>query len=152
MNRIVALALPALAIVLTLTACSDDDSASGANATAPAEATSTAMPTPEAASATPSPATTAAASPASNIQTITLNVSGGKVTGDTGRAQVKLGAAVDVAVTADVADEVHIHGYDLMVDTIPGKTVHKQFVARIPGVFEIELEQSKTQLTRLQVQ
>ncbi len=39
-----------------------------------------------------------------------------------------------------------------MVDTIPGKTVHKQFVAKIPEVFEIELEQSKTQLTRLQVQ
>jgi heme/copper-type cytochrome/quinol oxidase subunit 2 len=90
--------------------------------------------------------------PAGNVRTITLAVARGKVTGDTGRVDVKLGTTVDVAVTADVAQEVHIHGYDLHVDTVPGQTVHKQFVANIPGVFTIELEQTSTTLTRLQVQ
>jgi heme/copper-type cytochrome/quinol oxidase subunit 2 len=79
-------------------------------------------------------------------------VAGGKVSGDTGRVVVKTGTQVDVAVTADVAQEVHIHGYDLMVDTVPGQTVHKVFTASIPGVFVIELEQSRRELTRLQVQ
>jgi heme/copper-type cytochrome/quinol oxidase subunit 2 len=65
---------------------------------------------------------------------------------------VELGSTVEVVVTADVAQEVHIHGYDLHVDTVVGQPVTKEFVASTPGVFEVELEQSKTLLTRLQVQ
>jgi hypothetical protein len=47
---------------------------------------------------------------------------------------------------------VHVHGYDLTVDTVPGQPVTVEFTADIPGVFEVELEESKLPLTRLQVQ
>lgn len=147
MNRTAALGLPALALALALTGCSSDSTKTSARST-PTQAAPGAAPSSAAASTSPS----TSAATGTGVQTITLNVAGGKVSGDTGRARVKLGSTVDVAVTADVAEEVHIHGYDLMVDTVPGQTVHKQFVAKLPGVFEIELEQSKTQLTRLQVQ
>lgn len=99
----------------------------------------------------PTPSTGgSAATPA--VRVVALTVAGGKVSGDTGRVVVATGTRVDVAVTADVAQEVHIHGYDLMVDTVPGSTVHRTFTASIPGVFVIELEQSRRELARLQVQ
>lgn len=92
-----------------------------------------------------------AAPSARSVQTVTLVVQGGRVTGDTGRVQVSLGSTVDLQVNADVAQQVHVHGYDLTVDTIPNETVDKQFVATLAGFFEVELEPSKTPLTRLQV-
>jgi hypothetical protein len=85
-------------------------------------------------------------------QVIALTVTEGTVSGATGRVPVPLGSTVRVQVTADVADEVHVHGYDLMTDTVPGQPVTIEFKADIPGVFEVELEQSKLPLTRLQVQ
>lgn len=84
--------------------------------------------------------------------TIELTVVGGEVSGDTGRVEVAAGEPVSLTVTADVADEVHVHGYDLLVDTVPGQPAQLSFVADTPGVFEIELEGAGTLLTRLQVQ
>jgi hypothetical protein len=93
-----------------------------------------------------------AASRAGTAQVIDLTVTGGKVSGATGRVLVKLGSTVRMQVTADVTEEVHVHGYDLMKETVPGQPVTIEFTANIPGVFEVELEQSKLPLTRLQVQ
>jgi heme/copper-type cytochrome/quinol oxidase subunit 2 len=83
---------------------------------------------------------------------IALVVTAGDVSGATGRVVVELGSEVRIEVTADVVDEVHVHGYDLTVDTVPGRAVITEFTADIPGVFEVELEESKLPLTQLQVQ
>ena len=85
-------------------------------------------------------------------QVIAVAVTAGDVSGATGRVVVELGSEVRIEVTADVVDEVHVHGYDLTVDTVPGRPVIVEFTADIPGVFEIELEESKLPLTQLQVQ
>jgi len=55
-------------------------------------------------------------------------------------------------VTADRADEVHVHGYDRMVDVEPGKPAVLEFTANLPGVFEVELEEASLKLVELQVQ
>ena len=47
---------------------------------------------------------------------------------------------VRIVVTSDVADEVHVHGYDLKADVGPGLPGTVQFQATIPGTFEVELE------------
>lgn len=63
-----------------------------------------------------------------------------------------LGTPVTVSVTSDVADEIHVHGYDRKgrIPTVGG-TGLVSFTANTPGVFEVELEQSKLHLVQLQV-
>jgi hypothetical protein len=148
-------ALVLTAALAVLTACGSNAPSGGAASTAPSAASSSAPSTgteqPTSTEQTAS-AGSSAASQAGAAQVIALTVTAGDVSGDTGRVDVGLGSPVRIEVTADVADEVHVHGYDLMVDTVPGQPVTVEFTADIPGVFEVELEGSKLPLTRLQVQ
>ncbi|MDQ5856588.1 MAG: hypothetical protein M3302_09865 [Actinomycetota bacterium] len=102
---------------------------------------------PGGASAGPAPAPVGPA-----IQTISITVRGGQVTGDTGRVTVPLGTRVTISVTSDVADEIHVHGYDRKGEiSTAGGTGSVSFTASTPGVFEVELEEAKLQLVQLQV-
>jgi len=76
---------------------------------------------------------------------------GGAVTGD-GRVSVKLGEQVTIRVVSDVAEEVHVHTYDVAADLGPGLPGGVTFVADIPGVHEVELEGSHLRLLSLEVQ
>jgi hypothetical protein len=84
-------------------------------------------------------------------QRVEVQVSGGRVTGDTGRVPVAAGEHVTLVITSDVADEVHVHGYDLETELSPGKPAEVAFDATIPGVFEVELHEAGTVLLSLQV-
>ncbi|WP_436792718.1 hypothetical protein [Actinospongicola halichondriae] len=81
---------------------------------------------------------------------IEVTVDGGEVAGG-GRTKVALGDPVTIRVTSDVADHIHLHGYDVMVDVAAGETVDLTFDATIPGVFEVELEESGLQLLELEI-
>lgn len=67
------------------------------------------------------------------------------------KIQVKRGEPVRFTVSSDVADEIHVHGYDLKRDVPAGGSVTFKFPARIDGVFEIELEGRKQQIAELRV-
>jgi hypothetical protein len=54
-------------------------------------------------------------------------------------------------VTSDVADEIHVHGYDLSTDVEAGGTAEVKFVADVPGIFEVELEEAVIPLVELEV-
>lgn len=54
-------------------------------------------------------------------------------------------------VTADVSDEVHVHGYDVFADVAPEAPAELTLTADIPGIFEVELESSGLVLFDLQV-
>ena len=54
-------------------------------------------------------------------------------------------------VTADIVDEVHLHGYDKLVDTIANKAVEIVFKADASGVFEVELEKKGLKLVEIEV-
>jgi hypothetical protein len=147
--------LPALALIgalAVLTACGSDAPSSGAASTAPSAASSSGSSTGTEQTTSTGQTAGAGTSQAGAAQVIALTVTAGDVSGATGRVDVDLGSEVRIEVTADVADEVHVHGYDLMVDTVPGRPVTVDFTADVPGVFEVELEESKLPLTRLQVQ
>ena len=103
-------------------------------------------------STTAAPAQTPSGRTDDGAQEVSLTVSGGAVAGDTGRVRVELGSRVRVTVLADVADEVHVHGYDVSADTAAGRPATLELVADQPGVFEVELERARVLLTRLQVQ
>jgi len=87
-----------------------------------------------------------------DAQAISLTVTGGEVTGDTGRVEVPLGTTVRLSITSDAPDEVHVHGFELTQAVSPGQTTQLEFVADQTGVFEVELHDAGTVLTRLQVQ
>ena len=97
-------------------------------------------------------ASASAKPPASSaVRTLNVKVRGGKVTGDTGRIVVATGTPIVLSVSSDVADEIHVHGYDRKANIPAGATAAVTFVANTPGVFEVELENSKLQLLQLQV-
>ncbi len=150
---------------LLVAACGDDDDESTAVGTA---STTTAAAIDDGATTTAVPAgddvaestldgsseTTTAAPASGDLLTstvIVIDVAGGEVTGG-GRYRVAVGSAVTVQITADVADEVHVHGYDLTTDTVPGEVASMTFTADIPGVFEVELEAAGLPLFELEVQ
>ena len=101
--------------------------------------------TPPADTATPS------AAPTSDAHTIEVEVKDGKPVGGVQREEVELGEQVRIVVTSDVADEVHVHGYDETVDLQAGGESSLEFTADIPGVFIVELEERKELILELEV-
>jgi hypothetical protein len=67
------------------------------------------------------------------------------------RESVKKGDRVVLVVKSDVADEIHVHGYDIMRDVTAGGTARLPFTATLPGVFEVELEDHGVQIAELTV-
>ena len=124
----------------------DNEQASTTTAvTAPATTTTEAPP----ATTEAPPATTTEAGPAP-VQ-LDVVVVGGQPKGGIVRESVDLDSAVVLTVTSDVADEVHVHGYDLMADVAPGAPATIRFTADAPGRFEIELENTGVQIAELEV-
>ena len=64
---------------------------------------------------------------------------------------VTQGARVRILVHADVSDEVHFHGYDLMADVTPDEPARIDFVANAAGVYEVELEDRGEPLFELEI-
>ena len=73
-------------------------------------------------------------------------------TGRIVRETVQKNDRVVLVITSDVADEVHLHGYDVTRDVSAGGTVRLPFTASLPGRFEVELEDRGAQIADLTVQ
>ena len=67
------------------------------------------------------------------------------------RARAKKDDPILLVVRSDVADEVHVHGYDFSSTVGPGKPVRMQFRATLTGRFEIELENRGKPIAQLTV-
>ncbi len=80
-----------------------------------------------------------------------IRVEGGKPVGGIERIAVSKGDRVRFSVTSDVADEVHVHGYDFHKNVAKDGTARFDFPATISGSFEIELESRKEQIASLEV-
>jgi predicted small secreted protein len=83
--------------------------------------------------------------------TIEISVANGKVEPPTHRQEVAKGDTVKLVVTTDEADEVHVHGVDIEKETTPGKPVTITFVAKDPGIYEVETHESGLQLVQIEV-
>jgi FtsP/CotA-like multicopper oxidase with cupredoxin domain len=64
---------------------------------------------------------------------------------------VTQGDRVRILVHADVSDEVHFHGYDLMADVTPDEPARIDFVANAAGAYEVELEDLGEPLFELEI-
>jgi hypothetical protein len=149
------LALAAFAVAVLLVAGCGDDSTDAvattdtvATTTAPEPVTTTAVTTtaPEPTTTAPEPATTT-----SGPTTITIVVKNAVPDGGIKRAIVDKGDSVVLVVRSDVADEVHLHGYNLSTDVPAGGVGRIRFVATVPGRFEAELEQRGVKIADLTV-
>jgi cytoskeletal protein RodZ len=81
----------------------------------------------------------------------TIRVVNGQPEGGVKTVSFKKGDQVRLKVRSDVADEIHVHGYDLKKDVTAGGSVQFNFKATIEGRFEVELENAGTQIANLEV-
>jgi hypothetical protein len=134
------LLVPALALTASITACAGSDPA-------PETAPPATRPSSPAASLAPSPTP----SPKSDALVVEIDYAGGKVTGAEQRVPVKLGQQVVLRFTSDVTEEIHVHGYDLYADLVPGQPAEIAFKATLPGSWEVELHDAGKPLYQLRV-
>lgn len=85
------------------------------------------------------------------VQTITVDAVDGTPVGGVRRVEVDAGSVVALMVASDIAEEVHVHGYDILRAVSDGHPAHFAFTASIPGVFEVEFEGSGRLLLLLEI-
>ena len=81
--------------------------------------------------------------------TVEASFADGVVTAPSDRVAVALGDIVEIVISSDVAEEIHVHGYDIVLDVGAGESVILRFTAEVPGIFEVELEESGLLLLEL---
>jgi plastocyanin len=154
----------AVALLLTgLAACSDGSDEKGSETTTsaptagPSSSTTATSSAGSSASALASARTTAAASsptaaagPAADV-VVKISVRGRDVTPAPGRQTVAAGDRVQLIVTTDTANTLHIHGVEIEKPTKPGIPLSVEFVAKDPGVYAVELHEPELLLMQLVV-
>ena len=84
-------------------------------------------------------------------QVVEVHIVDGRPEGGSNRVSVELGTTVAVRITSDTVDEVHVHGYDIVRTLSADSTIEFAFTASIPGVFEVELEESGRLVVELEI-
>ena len=137
-----------LAVAGFVLASGSDDETSGSDTAAE---TATTAPTGTSGVGTTETQTTPEPKPKPRPRFTRVVVAGGQPRGGVKRIRVNAGERVRLIFQSDVADHVHIHGYDLQKDVGPGKNARFNFKATIEGSFEIELEERAIEIASLSV-
>jgi hypothetical protein len=159
-KRLLPIAAAVAAAVLALAACGGDDDDESATTTSAAPAATTTQATDTTPTTTeettteaePAPPPPPPPPPAPEVTTVRIVITGGKPEGGIHRETIKQNEQVRLVVKSDVADEIHLHGYDLMKDVEAGGTATIAFKADVPGQFEVELEDRGLQIAELTVE
>jgi hypothetical protein len=96
------------------------------------------------------PTTTQAENP-NAPQRIVVVVRDGQPVGGVKRPEIDEGKQVVLIVRSDVADHIHLHGYDLLADVAPGQPGRIRFRADLVGRFDLELEDRAVLIAELEV-
>jgi len=139
---LVLLGLLLFGVGLLLAACGGGDEASTTTTQTTTDTTTTTE------TATTETTTTTEAEEPSVVSVVVVD---GVPKGGIVRKTVAKGDRVVLVVRSDVADEIHVHGYDVSRDVAAGGTARLAFVAKLPGRFEVELEQRGVQIADLTV-
>lgn len=81
----------------------------------------------------------------------TVRVVDAKPQGGVKKLDFDKGDQIRFKVVSDTADEIHVHGYDLMKDVEKGGSVSFSFKGSIDGRFVVELEDHGEQIAELDV-
>jgi hypothetical protein len=131
----------AAALLLALSGCASGDDGSG---------TEGASPSPSMLRSTPGASGSASTETEKTVE-ITVAVSDGKVTPKPRRVEVPLGSQIQLQVTSDVDDELHVHGFDVEEPLEAGRTTVLKLTADQQGVFEVETHETELELVQLEV-
>jgi len=137
--KAIAYVITAVLLGLALAGCGGDDEASTSTTTETTETQQT---------ETTQTTTDEVPLGATVVRVVVVN---GVPSGGIVRETVAKGDRVALVVTSDVADEVHVHGYDVSRDIAAGGTVRIRFKATLPGRFEVELEERGVPIAELTV-
>ena len=143
MNKIVLVAASTLASIALVGCGSNDSESASSTDTTTTETTTTTTET------TTTTTTTTDAEKPTEVKVVVVN---GAPQGGIVRATVNKDDQVVLVVTSDVADEIHLHGYDKAKDVTAGGTIRIPFKATIPGRFEAELESRGVQIAEISVE
>jgi hypothetical protein len=143
MTRLLIVVVAVVAAVGVFLVLRPDDDDGGAQTTPATATTSTTTPTTTVPPPPPAPPPPA---------TVRINVRDGRPVGGIRRVSVGRGRRVVLIVTSDVADHVHLHGYDVMRDVAPGRPARLAFRATIVGTVEVELEDRHVPLATVTTQ
>ena len=81
--------------------------------------------------------------------TINVEVRDGRVSPNAENVKVTTGQSVEVTLTSDIAESIHIHGYDKSAEASAGKPGSLTFTADVQGVFEIETHETEKLVAKL---
>jgi hypothetical protein len=143
MTRLLIVVVAVVAAVGAFLVLRPDDDDGGAQTTMTTATTSTTTPT------TTVPPPPPAPPPPARVR---INVRDGRPVGGIRRVTVGRGRRVVLIVTSDVADHVHLHGYDVRRDVAPGRPARLAFPATIVGTVEVELEDRHVPLATVTTQ
>jgi hypothetical protein len=142
---IIAVAVAAIAVVLFVALKpNDSDSDSGGETV-----TNSAEPTAAGGSTGATGTTGSKPKPKPNVPTVVFK--DGKPVGGVLGIEVNKGDQIRFRVKSDIADEVHVHGFDIGRDVAAGGTVSLAFAADITGIYEAEMEDQGIQIVELQI-
>ena len=133
-----------IAAVLFLILKPDHDSGPDSNSSNPTS-------TPTGATGNTNAATPAADPKPPKPQVPTVAFENGEPDGGILKIDVDQGSTVTFKVTSDQPEEVHVHGYDLSSEVALGQPAQFRFDADLPGVYEVEMEQSGIPIAELEV-
>jgi copper(I)-binding protein len=139
------LASACLLTVTVIAGCGSDDGTT-------AETTDTTTTETMTTETTTTETTTTETTPPAGPTEIRIVVVDGAPKGGIVRETVDKGDRAVLVVKSDVADEIHLHGYDVSRDVEAGGTVRLPFKATIPGRFEVELEARGVQIADITVE
>ena len=143
MNRFLLIAASTVASI-ALVGCGSNDSESASSTDTTTTETTTTETT-----ATEETTTTTEAEKPIEVKIVVVD---GAPKGGIVRQTVDKNDQVVLVVTSDVADEIHLHGYDKAKDVTAGGTIRLSFKATIPGRFEAELESRGVQIAEITVE
>ena len=146
---VIVLALVILAGGFVLASSSQDDdkdTATQTQAAPPSTLGETGPSEPENPAATTPPETE---QPAPRVETIRMRDRG--PVGEPRTIEFESGDTVRLRFTSDVAEEVHIHGYDKYVQVPAGSSARTRFKADAEGIFEVEAHSTGELLAKLQI-
>ena len=87
----------------------------------------------------------------STTKTFNLAVKDKKLVSGGGSLKANQGDAIIITITLDEADELHLHGYDKMLDLEKDKPGTLKFTADQAGHFPLELHHAEIELGALEV-
>jgi plastocyanin len=130
----------------------------GAGSASSASTASTAGSVPSSSSSSSQPAASVAQTPSVTaspsgpvVRTVGVAVRGRRVDPKPGSVRLAVGERVDLVVTSDVANKVHVHGFDVEKRVPAGGTVRIPLRGSARGAFEVETHDPELLLTKIVV-